>query len=98
MTLHLTDELQLTANVVFYWRESVDDAIYPVGGMNPVRLDGGSDARYIGTQVELLLEYQLDRHFSASASYSIFTAGEFIRETGADQTIKLLILETKYRF
>jgi hypothetical protein len=98
VTLHLCDELQLTANVAFYWRESTEDGIYPVGGMNLVRPDGGSDSRYIGTQAELLLEYQVSRHFSASTSYSVFTAGNFIRDTGPHETIHFMALEMKYRF
>ena len=59
---------------------------------------GGSDSRYIGTQAELLLEYQFDRHLSFAASYSIFTAGEFIEDTGEDEPIHFVGLEAMYRF
>ena len=50
------------------------------------------------TQVEALLEYQMDRHFSASVSYSMFTTGEFIEETGDDEPIHLVAVEAMYRF
>jgi hypothetical protein len=97
-TLHLSDKLQVTGNLTFYWRESTDDGIYPVGGMNLVRPDGGSDARYIGTQAEVLLEYRLNRSFSVSASYSVFTAGKFIEDTGPDKPIHFVGLDATYRF
>jgi hypothetical protein len=38
----------------------------------------------------LLLEYQTTRHFSAATSYSVFTAGSFIKDTGRSETIHLL--------
>ena len=66
--------------------------------MNLLRADMGSDSRYIGTQAELLLECQIDRHLSLSASYSVFTAGGFIEDTGAEETIHFVGLELLYRF
>jgi len=98
VTLQVTKKLQLSGNVAFYWRESLDDGVYAFGGVEVLRPDDGSNARYIGTQVEALLEYQMDRHFSASVSYSIFTAGEFIEETGDDEPIHLVAVEAMYRF
>jgi hypothetical protein len=98
LTLSLTEKLQLTNNVAFYWRQSDDDGVYALGGMDLLRADTGTDARYIGTQAELLLEYQVNRHLSAAASYSIFTAGDFIEDTGADDTIHFVGLELIYRF
>jgi hypothetical protein len=98
ISVQLTKRLQFTGSLGFYWRESLDDGVYALGGMELLRPDGGSDARYIGTQAEALLEFQLDRHFSASVSYSVFTAGEFIRDTGDDETIHFVGVEAMYRF
>ena len=98
VAMHLTEKLQLTGNLAFYWRESAEDGVYALGGMNLLRADMGSDSRYIGTQAELLLECQIDRHLSLSASYSVFTAGGFIEDTGAEETIHFVGLELLYRF
>jgi hypothetical protein len=98
ITVKLTKRLQFSASVAFYWRESVDDGVYAFGGVDILRPDGGSDARYIGTQAEALLEYELDRHFSALVSYSIFTAGDFIEDTGDDEPIHFVGVEAMYRF
>jgi hypothetical protein len=97
-TLQLSDRLQLSANLAFYWRESTDDGIYAFGGMDLLRANNQSNARFIGKQAELLLEYQMNRNFSATASYSIFTAGQFIKETGPHDTIHLFAMELLYRF
>jgi hypothetical protein len=98
VVLRPMEKLRLTGNVAFFWRESLNDGIYPPGSMNLLRGDSASDARYIGTQVELLLEYEIDRHLTLSASYSVFTAGAFIEDTGSDQAIQLAAVELLYRF
>lgn len=98
VTLRLTEKMQVSGNLGLYWRQSTEDGIYAFGGMDVLRAGDASDARYIGTQAEVLLEYQVDRHLSFSASYSIFTAGDFIRDTGADETIHFIGLEAMYRF
>ena len=96
-TLQLARKVQLMANVAFYWRESTNDGIYALGGMNVLRPENG-DARYIGTQAEVHVEYQVDRHLSVAGSYSIFTAGAFIEDTGASETIHFIGTEILYRF
>jgi hypothetical protein len=98
LTLQLTKDLQLTSNVAFYWRESEGDGIYALGGTDLLRAGGRSDSRYIGTQAELVLEYQVNRHLSVLGSYSIFTAGGFIEDTGPDETIQFAGFELMYRF
>jgi hypothetical protein len=98
VALRLTERLRLSGNLAFYWRESDDDGVYALGGMDLLRADSGSRSRYVGTQAELLLEYQVGRHVSAATSYSIFTAGPFIQETGADETIHFVAFELMYRF
>lgn len=96
--LKLTEKLQFIGSLAFYWRESTDDGIYMLGGMDLVRGAGGSNSRFIGTQAEATLEYQLDRHLSLTMAYAIFTAGDFISDTGADETIHFVGLEVMYRF
>lgn len=98
VTLRPTEKLQLNGNLGFYWRQSTEDGIYAIGGMDLLRAGRASDSRYIGTQPELLLEYQASRHFSMATSYSIFTAGPFIKDTGAHETIQFVGLEGMYRF
>src|SRR2546423_4123840 len=88
--LQLTDNLQLTGNLAFYWRESTHDGIYGLGNMQLLRAGEGSRSRYVGTQAELILEYQVNRNLSLQTSYSLFTAGSFIKDTGPHDPIHFI--------
>ncbi len=83
------------ANVAFYWRESTNDGIYALGGMNSdprmamaLHRHAGRSARRVSGR----------RHLSVAGSYSIFTAGAFIEDTGASETIHFVGTEILYRF
>lgn len=95
--LALTDDLQFETGPVFYWRESTDDGIYNSGGIL-LRGAGGSDERYVGTQFDATFTWRPDRHTTVLASYAFFTAGAFLSDTGADETIHFFTLEVLFRF
>lgn len=80
-----------------YWRASRGDGVYDVPGQL-VRAAGGSDARHIGNQVEVLIGWQASTILSLSASASLFTPGEFLRETGPARPIRMLGAEAMFRF
>jgi hypothetical protein len=80
-----------------FWRQSDDDAAYnALGGV--LRADLGSDAAYIGSETDLLLNWQIDRHWSAYAGYSHFFAGEFLKETGPSEDIDWVYAAVQYIF
>lgn len=95
--LDLRPGLSLGIGGDFYWRQSTRDGVYEVPGQL-LRRSGGSRARFIGTQIESVVDWQLAPALSLSASYSIFAAGRFLEETGPAETIHMLGLETRYRF
>lgn len=80
-----------------FWRESNDDAVYNAGG-GVLRADSGSDESYIGSEIDLLLTWQLDRHTQVYVGYSHFFAGDFIEETGADEDIDFFYAAIQYTF
>ncbi|WP_267349815.1 alginate export family protein [Sphingomonas sp. GM_Shp_2] len=82
---------------VAYWRARRGDGVYDVPGQL-IRLAGGSDARHIGNQVELLLGWQASTILSFSVSASLFAPGDFLRETGPAKPIHLLGAEAMFRF
>ncbi len=82
---------------VFYWRQSTGDGIYDNGG-NLIRGDLGSRARFIGTQVEVVLEYEYSRNLRALVSYSQFRPGRYIKDTGPSQTVHFVGTELEFRF
>lgn len=69
--------------VDFYWRESLDDGIYTPG--STVIYPGNRDfARFVGTDLSLVIGWQATRHFNVSTGYTHFFAGQFIRQNGGE--------------
>jgi hypothetical protein len=97
LTLSLTEKLEFFLSAISYWRYSTDDAIYDLGG-NIVRPDNGSDARFIGMQWESVASYRFSRTLEGLISYSQFHAGDFIKETGPEKTIRFVGLELLFKF
>lgn len=103
INLHPTLDLDLSGGfglglaAVAYWRESGQDGVYDVTG-NLLRSGAGSDARYVGTQGEIVLSYSNGRTFEAMASYSLFRPGAFIEDTGPARTIHFVGLEAVLKF
>lgn len=101
--LHPNLDLDLGRGVTFdlaaiaYWRASRGDGIYDVPG-HLIRAPGDSHARFVGTQLEAVGSWQVNQALSLTASYSIFTAGQFIRETGLERCIHMVGAEAMYRF
>jgi hypothetical protein len=77
-------KLTLRTDYHLFWRQSTDDALYGVQGQIQ-RADGGSDESFVGSEIDLLLNWQIDRHISAYLGYSHFFAGDFIEDTGPSE-------------
>lgn len=97
LDLHLGHGLSLGGAGVFYWRESTGDAIYDIGG-NVIRDEGGTDARFIGSQAEIVLTYEYNRNVNALLSYSEFFPGSFIDDTGPSKTVHFVGAELQLQF
>jgi hypothetical protein len=87
----------LSAAAVFYWRESLGDGVYGAPG-NLLRSAGGSRARYIGTQADVVLGWEATRNVSFEVAYSVLEPGQFIKDTGPSKTVHFLGAETLFRF
>ena len=103
MNLHSTLDLQLGSGWslgfagMAFWRESTGDGIYDLGG-NLIRDDGGSNARFIGTQGEVVLNYEFSRNVNAMLSYSRFFPGAFIDDTGPSDAVDFVGTELNLQF
>jgi hypothetical protein len=100
--LELTDNVTIFVQGGPYWRYSVHDAVYGVGGSIVRAADSGpgdtSDARFIGTQLEFVAEWKPLRDLAFLVSYSQFLPGSFIRETGPSETIHFFAVEAVFHF
>jgi hypothetical protein len=80
-----------------FWRASIHDALYNSAGA-VLRPGTATDARYIGTETNLVATYQFDRHLLGYASYNHIFAGEFIRQTGPDHGSDYVYGALQYTF
>ena len=86
-------KLTLQGTYHAFWRASNDDSIYTVAGA-PGR--AGGNARYVGTELDLLLNWQIDRHLSSYVGFSHVFPGDFIDETGPSEDISLLYVGVQF--
>jgi hypothetical protein len=90
-------KLSLRTDYHMFWRQSDTDAVYNAGGA-VLRADGGSDALYVGSEIDLLLNWQIDRHMNVYVGYSHFFAGDFIEETGPSEDIDFVYAAFTFTF
>ena len=101
--LHPKLEIQFDKNwslmlsTEFIWRDSLDDGIYSIGN-GLVKTGQASRARYVGTQPEVELKWQVDRHLDIKGIFVFFDAGEFLRETPPANDMVYLGAMATYRF
>jgi hypothetical protein len=63
-----------------------------------VRAPGTSQARSIGSELDFLLNWQIDQHLSTYFGYSHFFPGAFIKQTGANEPIDFFYTAVTYTF
>jgi hypothetical protein len=81
----------------FFWRESTADGVYGVTGAL-TRSGSLSKARYIGNQLSLPVQFQIDRHLSYTIFYSRFFAGRFIKESPPGRSVTYVSSFITYKF
>ena len=79
LDLHVLENVQVTLDWDFFWRESRDDAIYRVSGA-PLVSGTASDERYVGSQGSVAIAWQPERHVEIVTTYEHFFAGPFLHD------------------
>lgn len=95
--LHLTDSLTLFTAHHSFWRQNTDDGLRDLSN-NVVRADNGSDAAYVGNEIDIALTWQLDRHISAYIGWAHFFSGDFLSDTGASRDVDFVYASVTYTF
>src|SRR5258706_13450842 len=91
------ERLTLLTEYRQFWRESNQDAVYTSSG-SILRAGGGSNASAIGGEMDLQVNWQIDRHISAYAGYSHFFHGSFITDTGPHSDINFAYSALTFTF
>src|SRR2546425_1120728 len=97
LDLALRRNLTLTLDWDCFWRESTRDGIYGPA-VNLIQSGQTSDARYVGNQAEALLVWRIDRHFTFSADYAHFFAGDFLNQTTPGKDVDYFSTWLTYKF
>lgn len=97
VTFSLPHRVQLGLAAMAYWRQSRGDGVYDTPG-RLLRAGTPAEARYIGKQGEIAVTWQATPELTFDASFAAFQPGAFIRETGSSRTIRMLGLESNFRF
>ncbi len=81
VSANLTRAVSINGGGDVFWRYSRDDAIYaPPGFIAIPALKTASS--YVGTAVDVNLEWRIQRHLGFLASYVHFFSGDYVREAG----------------
>ena len=91
------ERLTLLTEYRQFWRESDQDAVYTSSG-SILRSSGGSNARGIGGEIDLQVNWQIGRYISAYAGYSHFFSGPFINSTGPSHDINFAYTALTFTF
>jgi hypothetical protein len=99
LSLHLTPQITLSAEHHFFWRQNTDGPIFNLKG-DLLRADPGSDAAWLGSEFDVWINWQIQRHVSAYMGYAHFFAGDFISDAdaGRDRDIDFLYAAITFTF
>ncbi len=81
----------------FFSRADADDALYNAGG-SVVRPGGAARSEDVGAELDLTVDYKVDRHLSILLGYSRFFPGDFIDASGPGDRIDLAYAWMRYTF
>jgi len=98
VTFAPTRQVLLSVGLGFYWRQSVDDALYGIPGQVVVPSNGVTD-RYEGSRPTLQIDWQLTRHLSAHVNWIYVFNGQFEEQSvHATPTMSYVSPWVTYRF
>jgi hypothetical protein len=91
------ESLALTLSYDVFWRYDDADALYNAGGA-VVRGPGGSDSRFVGSEIDLVARYAIDERTTLEGGYSRFFPGPFLEDTGPSGSMDWVYLQLNFGF
>lgn len=97
LDFQLTDKIRATTKIDFFWRQSINDGVYnPAGAL--FRAAENSRATYVGSEAQLQIYWEINRHLALYSESSRFFAGQFLRETGPSKDVDYTTTWVTFRF
>jgi len=97
VTLNATPKWSVTTDVNFFWRLQSEDGVYAPNGQL-IRASSGRNEKFVGAALSVSSDWELSRNLDASAVYSLFNPGAFIKKTGSNNPINFFEVTLKARF
>lgn len=88
-----TKKLKIQGDVHLIYLDTVKDSYYSVGRA-VVRTAATGVDNHLGNEVDLTADYQVNEWVNVGVGYSHFFAGDYLRETGADDDADFFYLQT----
>jgi len=95
--LSAPQNVSLSFDWIFQWRQSLDDGVYAVPGFL-IRAADGSRARFVGDRPGTEVHWQATHHLWFQGDYGIFYAGTFLKQTQPGRNLNYWALWTGYKF
>ena len=80
LKLNLTQKLSSNTNYEVLWRQSSRDGVYNIAGFL-IHPPAGSNALFIGSQIQEELGYSFSRHVTGTLAYEHFFSGRFLKQS-----------------
>ena len=80
----------------FFWRESLGDGVYSIGGV-PLRTGVGG-GRYVGNSPAVNVVWNATRHLTVLTEYVHFTPGAYFHANPPDKSTDYFTLWVDYKF
>ncbi len=81
-----------------FWLNEKTDALYNAGGAAIRRDATGGSGSYVGSEIDVAVKWQIDRHSAVLAGYSHFWPGGFITSSGAGRDIDFVYVQYQFSF
>jgi hypothetical protein len=97
LKLSLTKKASSNTNAEFLWRQAKQDGVYNIVGIltHPAN---GSQASFIGSQIQEELDYVFNRHWSGAITYEHFFAGAFLKQSPPGKSVNYLAPQLMWNF
>lgn len=93
----LSKKASVNTNAEFLWREAVSDGVYNIVGIL-IHPAAGSNARYIGSQIQEELSYVFSRHLTGTLAYEHFFSGAFLKQSPPGHSLNFVSPQLTWNF
>jgi hypothetical protein len=96
LDLYAGEKVTVSFDCDFFWRESLGDGVYSIGGV-PLR-PGVGGPRYVGSSPAVTIVWNANHHLTVLTSYVHFFPGPFFQDNPPDKNTDYFTVWLDYKF